>query len=562
MAERFVPRTQSEIYESFIDNKRALVTAGITDWTTESPGDYGINILNLVSFELAQWEAWIDSRTKQASLPNAQHREPVMDGARNLAYRNTGPKPAVITVFATSSQATLISQGDRLIKTLEDNSDVYFEAVSDVVFSGAETKKFYAIEGSVKTREYTGTGEKWQKVYMSTSNVASSYFSITEEGDPVVWEQVTDFSGSNPTSRHFMVEFDYSFRPIIIFGDGVYGRKPRIDKTYSIAYRQCSGAIGNVPPGVLRLASPNSAITALENRSPIQATLASAVELTDTEIILVDDGSVASFSTAGVAYIGEDSDSFTYDGISGTTLQNVSGLSRYHAAGESVSYTVGQTYGADKANLNEVKLAALRENRYKLTPGSLLDLSYAATKVPGVARAGSFSVAHTQFVQVIPYHAGVPESDLLDSVSDYLNTRPNARHSIRVVSPSYAYVDVELEITPMPGRDWENEVYPKVLDVIRYFLSPLSRTTEGTGFISSWGRRLKKSELTYYLMYVLGGTYIQNIEYKAFKRSTEVSGTDDILLGDSEVANIGTMTITDSENPPSPSSISKEIGFS
>jgi len=558
VANRYYPKTQQEIYEAIIAEKRSLVNAGSTSWTSEESGDFGIGILTLVSYALGDSEAFIDNRLKQAFLVNASDPESVYDGARSIGYRPQGLWPASVLVVGTSTDDSMIASGEKLVKDLEDGTEIVFEANEDVVFVGAETKKFYCTQGDTHTVAKTSDGTANQKFYLSRDKVVRGTLTLSIGG--VFWSLMDSWVNSTPSSTHFLVEMDYRGRPIILLGDGYMGLVPPSGSQITLTYRTCSGNLGNVAPGVMRSRQRHSNIASLTNKSPATCELDTAVTPFSAIVSVTDDGSIDAFADSGIAYL-DNEDSFSYTGKSGATFTGVTGITRSHPVGVDVSYTIGQTVGEDVESTYDVRLNALQSNRLKTSANSLIEYAYLARKVPGVVRAVAYNHAHTTFLQLVPYHAGIPEPSLLAAVEAYITPRMNARHSLNIMSPSYAYVDVTAVVTPFPGLDFDNVVRERVQTVLQYYLNPLSKSFNGSFYTSLWGRKLKVSELTYVLLYILGGRTITNVSFTTFKRSTEVSGSDDIDLLESEIANVGTIYVQNSEDIVPIEDLAGDIGF-
>lgn len=545
---QYYPRSAKDYFDLMIRAKRAMVDSGQTSWTAEDSGDYGITLLMLVSQALADLDIGVDNRTKQtASTENASVFEAVIDTARHLGYKPRMPSPAVILLSVTVDGATEIHQGDKFGKDLESGETIIFQAARDCVFEEAGTKTFPAIQGEVKTTSKTGDGTKFQKVYLPHSNVSGNHIIVTvtpkSSSEAIAYDSVTSWLVSGPSSAHYTVEEDYNGRPIIIFGDGVYGRKPPVGSTITVSYRICNGSLGNVSPGTMRPLFSNSHITSVSNYSPHELTLASAVSSTSTEVTVEDSSFIGNFPEAGVAFLNYE-DAFSYDGISGNTFQNVTGVGQYHSEGTPVSYSDTEALGEDRPTLREIKLEAPRQNKLKTCAGSHLDYNYLVSSgMSRVARAFSYSVAHTVHLQVVPYYAGVPDEDFLNEVRDFIEGAYSARHSVIVEPPKYVYIDTRLKIVPMPGYDFEAEIEPKIRNLIEYFLSPLSLSPDRRRYVSSWGRDVKRNELVYLILRYYGGVYVADLEFEVFKRSTDLEGNSDIHLEGSQIANIGTIEI-------------------
>ena len=559
MSSKFIPRTKKEVFNSLLEKKREMVGLGETEWTSESPSDFGIGLLSLVSSGIADVETWIDARLKQAYLCNASNREPVYDGARVLGYVIADPAPAVCLFNVTSTAATELPASSVINKTLSDGSRVKFTTLARVVFSGAETKEVYAIQGIYVEQEVTCSGEPYQTVYVNSDKVALNTLVLTING--IEWSKVSSLQYFGGNAQVYTRETTYSGRPILIFGDGIYGFKPPQGAILKIGYYQTEGAFGNIPPGGASLAKSNSNISTVTNLGVANCELLSDVSASATEVSTVDDGSILSFTSSGVAYIGEDS--FTYTNISGNTFEGVVGLSLPHTAGESIVYSLIGSSGKDREPLPQIRKNAIRFNKIKTSANSLKDYARLARRVSGVARASSYSVGNTVIIQIVPSMGEIPTEELLYTVHNYIDGGKNARHILKVVPPKYVYVDMTLEVSLYPGLSFNDVVTPAIHQLLQTILSPVSTFTSSDAFTAQWGTTITRSSFIYAVMRVFGVRYITKCDITEMKRSTDASGTNNtqISLASNEISNIGTITIVDVSADKETSNIVSTIGI-
>jgi len=546
MAESFYPKDPKDYFEDLIDKKRSLVEMGETDWVSESPGDFGITSLMLISYALSKSDKFYDNRLKQVFAQNARSAEAVVDAVRAIGYKMRGLVPAVMYFSVTSSESTEINIGDKFAKDMDNGETLVFEASEKVAFDGAETKEVKVVQGEVKSVSKTGTGKKYQKVFFSHANVASGYTVVQaynpETGATNTYTLVDNFARSGSTDHHCILERHYDGTPVVIFGDGLRGVAPPKNSVITIWYRICDGEAGNISAGDVRLISRNSAIESVESNAPNHCFSIGTIQPGDTEIPVVDDGSIDAFPDSGYIYINYD-EQVAYSGKSGATFQNVVGLEKSYPANTLITYTDIDLYGRNFESPNELKDAAMNLNRIKTCGGTELDLAFLATRVNGVARAFAYQIGPVSFVEIVPYHAGAPSQELIDEVQNLLSDYSTTRSVIEVTGPKYFYVDAALKITPVPGVAW-GSVESQVDSVIERYLSPVSTAYSRQFFASDWGRNLRKDELTFLLYKRLGGRYLAGFEYLKYCRSTEEASVEDILvLQPNEICNVGEITL-------------------
>ena len=60
------------------------------------------------------------------------------------------------------------------------------------------------------------------------------------------WIQVETFAYSSPTDKHFMVTSDEADNPILVFGDGKFGKKPDPNQKITLSFYITKGSAGNI----------------------------------------------------------------------------------------------------------------------------------------------------------------------------------------------------------------------------------------------------------------------------------------------------------------------------
>jgi hypothetical protein len=439
----------------------------------------------------------------------------------------------------TASGATTLPAGSKVVKTNSAGTQVQFETLTDLIFTSAGVKQVYAIQGITYSITATGDNTEYQTIMLPKYPVAYSSIAVMVGGD--LWTEVTDFITTNSTSKNYTLEYDYKGQAKIEFGDGQFGAKPTSGASIIASYRTCDGAQGNVAPGDMTLINSIPKITSITNQAPAEGTLKYAVTASSTQVEIEDDGTITSFASSGVAYINEDS--FSYTSKSGNKFMGVTGLENAHGIGESVTYSNRYTIGMDKESNRKAKINALRNNRIKTSANSVTDYEYLARKVPGVSRAKAVANNNIVNIQIVPADAGVPTSQLINTTLTYLSQRKNARHTISVVQPKYVYVDVTVEVTAAASYSFTDEIKPTVLTAIQDFLDPLNTTDDELYYQNGWGNLLKKSVLIKNLMGLNSGMLLSDVNITVFKRSSDATGSSNIVLADDEIAHVGVVRV-------------------
>jgi len=536
---QYLPYSAKALYDLMIAEKRDLVTTEGLKWTNESPSDPGVAVLKVVAELGSIITNYIDNRVSQNYLIYAVDSEAVHATCRQLGYKIRGAIAARIKVKVTTNGAQTIPAGAKLEKDLSNGETLKFELLDELVFTGAGSKFAYALQGETDYTTFTGDNTQYQNYSIPDYPVA--YGSVVVGVGSSIWTEVTDFVNSGADSMHYMVEYDFTGQPTIWFGNGVFGKKPGNGAVITIAWRLCEGKSGNVAPGEMSFVSRYANVTEVTNEAASKAELVENVSITDTTIEVVDDGSISSFKDSGVAYI--DEDSFTYTGITGNTFTGVTGLENPHSAGDEVTYSQSYTYGQDRETNRQAKISAIKYNRMKTSANSLLDYDYLASQVPGIARVKSSVNYNVISIQVVPAGGGIPSAALKEDILEYMSNRKNALHTLSITNPNYVYVDVTCLVTPAPGRNFTFDVKDKVIAEIQSYLDPLEKDDSSLYYVNGWGNLLKKNLLEANIFELEDRSLVGDVEITVFKRSTSETGSSNIQLSESEIAQIGSINV-------------------
>jgi hypothetical protein len=111
------------------------------------------------------------------------------------------------------------------------------------------------------------------------------------------------------------------------------------------------------------------------------------------------------------------------------------------------------------------------------------------------------------------------------------------------VQPKYVYVDVTVEVTAAASYSFTDEIKPTVLTAIQDFLDPLNTTDDELYYQNGWGNLLKKSVLIKNLMGLNSGMLLSDVNITVFKRSSDATGSSNIVLADDEIAHVGVVRV-------------------
>lgn len=263
----------SKDYESFRNDMINQLGVKMPEYTDIRQSDAGIVILELLAQGLDVISYYQDVIANEAFLVTEERLSNALKWCKMLGYIPKASTPAEFTqVFVLSSiqeTDTLIPAGTQ-VKTQDTatESSVYYETVSDLVIpAGAlgdemqDGKYLYSVkvvQGMSVSGELLGssTGAPNQKYYLNYAPVILDSISVlVNEGYGFErWTRVDNFIDSSPTSRHYVVSLDDNDEATVIFGDGVFGKIPKIyTNGLYCDYRVGGGVQGNVGANKIRL---------------------------------------------------------------------------------------------------------------------------------------------------------------------------------------------------------------------------------------------------------------------------------------------------------------------
>jgi predicted phage baseplate assembly protein len=280
----------------------------------------------------------------------------------------------------------------------------------------------------------------------------------------ITWNEVSDFHGSQPLDRHYVLNRQTGE---IRFGDGQSGMiPPRGARTVRMTqYRVGGGAVGNVPAGALKaLASGSQSIARVTNL--FAATAGADVEQTAALI----DRAPRSLRHRMRAVTQED-----YEDLSKLASTEVARALcvplQDLAANAAAPYVFIDTVEEEKAGVGKV---------------SVIVVPHSTDKKP------------------------LPTPDLMRRVQSYLSERASAGASVTVVGPLYLSVKVQVDVRLRSLR-WKDTVERDLQALFASFLHPLTGN-HGAGW--PFGRRPQASDLYPEIAKVNGIAYVSNLTIK------------------------------------------------
>lgn len=191
-------------------------------------------------------------------LDTAQLRDSVVSHAKELNYvpRSFTSAQAQITVDITpSSTVTSVLIPQYTSFTSRSGSNTYTFSTNEAVVltssnNGVFTSNVSVYEGSVASETFViNSSNTSQRYVLSNPTIDTSNMSVTlyeDNGQNVYTYTKSDqLFGIDPTSKVYFIQAAQNQQYEIVFGDGVYGRKPKDGSSVVVKYRTTSGELPN-----------------------------------------------------------------------------------------------------------------------------------------------------------------------------------------------------------------------------------------------------------------------------------------------------------------------------
>lgn len=234
----------------------------LPEWTSESPNDFGIVLIELFAYVGDMLSFYADRVANEAFLDTAVLRSSVYSIARMLDYRPTGLGAAttVLTFTTPPSAGSVTIPAGTVVQTVANPGEtpIKFTTDSDVVIvggGGLHVGTTSATQGVIISNEAVGTsdGTLYQRFALFQSPVVdgSVIVTVTESGSPLQWIAVDHLIDAGPNDPSYTTFYDEGGIVWIEFGDDVNGRVPIAGATITATYRIGNGSLGNVGAGTL-----------------------------------------------------------------------------------------------------------------------------------------------------------------------------------------------------------------------------------------------------------------------------------------------------------------------
>jgi uncharacterized phage protein gp47/JayE len=262
-------------YASFREDLINAIPDRLPEWTSRSPGDFGIVLIELFSMIGDILSYYGDRIVNESFLATAVLRSSVIKHAQLIDYRPHDATGARVTLRFTNTLGVPapIPKGTQVTTTSTAGTDpVVFETDADLLVDASDSATVSATQGVTFLNESIGSssGNYDQRFTLFQSPVIEGSVKVyVDEGlGPREWtffSHLTDAASSDPA---FTTETNENSIVSVIFGDGTNGRIPVTGSIITATYRVGGGEIGNVGTGALTEMAANIPGVTVLNETP------------------------------------------------------------------------------------------------------------------------------------------------------------------------------------------------------------------------------------------------------------------------------------------------------
>lgn len=234
----------------------------IPEWTSESPNDFGIVLIELFAYMGDMLSFYTDRVANEAYLGTAVLRSSVLAHAKMLDYRPAGLGAATLTMqFTTTGPATIPLGTQVQTAAAVGEAPIIFETQADLLATGAGLWSVGAIQGTTISNEIVGSSDgtldQTYALFRSPVIDNSPTVTVDEGAGGLQWAFYDHLIDAGPDTAAYTFFVDEGGITNIVFGDDVNGRIPAAGALITVSYRIGDGAKGNVGVGsVNQLTTP------------------------------------------------------------------------------------------------------------------------------------------------------------------------------------------------------------------------------------------------------------------------------------------------------------------
>ena len=202
----------------------------------------------------------------ESFLDSATLRENVVSMARNIGYvprSKTAARASIsFSLTANTTSSTISLQPGLVCVGRQNDSDIVFSISEEIVATttvtggvgvanfGSSSNPIEVLEGTFLTSQYIVDGSLEQRFILDNANIDSSSI-VAYVGTPGVlgkqYKMIDNIVGISSISDTYLIQEIQDERYELLFGDGIFGRKPENGAVITVQYVVTSGSEGNGP---------------------------------------------------------------------------------------------------------------------------------------------------------------------------------------------------------------------------------------------------------------------------------------------------------------------------
>ena len=234
------------------------------EWTDNNTSDFGVTLIELLSYGLDITHYYIDRMNSESYLETAITPQAVLALVKQLGYtpRGSSPSRASLT-FTVPTAATASSDYVIPARTIASTGEIAFETDSDLTIPlGAVTGTVTATEGETvgliaPLGEDLGFSDGLPFLLVSLdrtpviSDTVRIFVDEAANANYIEYRRVENFTDEDANARVFRLIKTGSGSVSVVFGDGINGKIPPTNAALQAAYRVGGGVEGNVGSGTI-----------------------------------------------------------------------------------------------------------------------------------------------------------------------------------------------------------------------------------------------------------------------------------------------------------------------
>ena len=202
----------------------------------------------------------------ESFLDSATLRENVVSMARNIGYvprSKTAARASIsFSVTANTTSPSMTLQPGLVCVGRQNDSDIVFSISEEITAAttvtggvgvanfGSSSNPIEVLEGTFLTSQYVVDGSLEQRFILDNANIDSSSI-VAYVGSPGVlgkqYKMIDNIVGISSISDTYLIQEIQDERYELLFGDGIFGRKPENGAVITVQYIVTSGSEGNGP---------------------------------------------------------------------------------------------------------------------------------------------------------------------------------------------------------------------------------------------------------------------------------------------------------------------------